>query len=721
MPLTHRDRPRMSLNQFRIRHKLILLVAITLFSIIITAALAALQSRADLLDARKAEVRSVVQAFSSVLSSLSQDAEQHHLSSDTLRQQARALLDSARYRHNEYLFLLTDDGIMVSNPVRPDLEGKNIRDFRDDRGNNLSQALFAQIDDNNAVYWHYRWPRRDQWGGTSQDLDKLSYVQRVSGTNWLLGSGVYLQDVDAQFLHHLLILAALTLIYLIIALYTALRVARNISDPLSRLTLATHRLSEGELDLDIDDTDRDDEIGTMARATRLLQTQAQENRRLRKLSEHARFLEEFDPVTRLYNRQALGEALAREITRQHQHDSRLAVLVIRLVLLREIAAQWGRECSNQVLIQVVDRLRPHLRVDDVLARHGEDTLTLLRPDAGDDTELRTLLHELLETVAAPITVNGQPFALHARIGISLYPEDGDQEFQLIGRAEEALRAARRAERDWVWFNSLGNAPVDQRLSLWQEIQVALEEDQFYLVFQPIFALDSNQPVSAEVLLRWRHPQKGQISPALFIPFAEQTGLVNRIDRWVINAVARQLRDWQAQGIPLPSLAINLSGISFLRPDLEQLLRDSFEPASHLLSHLELELTEGVLIEDLERIDAQLKRLRRLGTHVAIDDFGTGYSSLSRVRNLDIDHIKIDQSFIDDIEDSAQGRTVVEAIIHMAKGLRLQVVAEGVETEGQLHQLRQMGCDLVQGYLLSHPLELEAFERLIGQELEIDLD
>ncbi len=715
------DRISSPLSQLSIGRKLLLLVSLSVFSILLAALLAAWLHRADLLDARKAEIRSVVEAVAGQLAELHAGFASGDFARAELEQRARALLHHARYRQQGYLFLLDSDGRMISNGGRPELEGRSIRDLRDSEGVLLIEDLLRKISTRDAVFWSYRWSVQDESGGLSREEDKLSYVMRVPGSNWLLGSGVYLEDVNEQLLKSLLWLAILTLALLLVTLGVALAIARNISEPVNRLARVTDALGQGELEMEIDGTRRGDEIGTLARAIRLLQNQAQENRRLRKLSEHARFLEEFDPVTRLYNRQALGEALARELTRQQHHEARLAVLVIRLVLLREIATQWGRDCAQQLLQAVVERLRSHLRVDDLLARHGEDTLTLVRPDVGDDEALRQLVRDLLDTIATPVTIDERPFTLHGRIGISLFPEDGDQEFQLIGRAEEALRAARREERDWVWFGNLASAPVDQRLTLWQDIQQALQENQFYLVFQPIFDLASNQPVAAEVLLRWRHPEKGLISPAVFIPFAEQTGLVKRIDLWVIQAVSRQLDQWTRNGLTVPRLAVNLSGISFLRPDLEQLLRESFAGHPGLLPQLELELTEGVLIEEMARIHQQLESVRRLGISVSIDDFGTGYSSLSRIRNLAIDYIKIDRSFIDDIETSPQACKIIEAIMHMAHGLRLQVIAEGVETDAQLHHLRQMGCDRVQGYLLSRPLERRDFEALLAQDLEIDAD
>lgn len=257
------------------------------------------------------------------------------------------------------------------------------------------------------------------------------------------------------------------------------------------------------------------------------------------------------------------------------------------------------------------------------------------------------------------------------------------------------------------------------MELWQDLSTALDQDQFHLVFQPLFDLNFNAPLAAEVLLRWNHPERGPISPAVFVPLAEQSGLISRLDYWVLNAVAKQCRTWLDNKLSFPKVAINLSGISFMRADFEDKLQNIFNAHNVNLRHIELELTEGVLIEDLSRIQEKLNRVRKTGVSISIDDFGTGYSSLSRIKSLPVDNIKIDKSFIDDIENSPQNLKIVQAIILMAHGLQLKVVAEGVETENQLSILRKEQCNIVQGYLLSRPLAVTDFEALLDEDLVIE--
>ena len=292
---------------------------------------------------------------------------------------------------------------------------------------------------------------------------------------------------------------------------------------------------------------------------------------------------------------------------------------------------------------------------------------------------------------------------------------------LLAALKSPAKTARKQEQSWLYFSQIKGQQVETKMELWQDLSTAIDEDQLYLVFQPLFDLNNNAALSAETLLRWNHPDLGPISPAVFVPLAEQSGLISRLDDWVLDAVAKQCRKWLNTDLVFPKIAINLSGISFLRSNFENKLHNIFKQYNVPLQHIELELTEGVLIEDLARIQDKLHRVRETGASISIDDFGTGYSSLSRIKNLPIDHIKIDKSFIDDLDVDTQDLKIVQAIILMAQGLQLKVVAEGVETELQLSILREAKCDIVQGYLLSRPLSVSDFEALIDEDLIIEGD
>ncbi|EDO27628.1 predicted protein, partial [Nematostella vectensis] len=393
----------------------------------------------------------------------------------------------------------------------------------------------------------------------------------------------------------------------------------------------------------------------------------------------------------------------------------LAVIMIKIPLLRDIRTQWGTDYVNSVLADLTHRIKDSLYSYDLLARFYDDTLVLIRPNAADKREVTGLVNSIQTIIMHPSKIEGQELSFQSTAGISLAPQDATQTLTILSNAEEALADARRIEMDYLYFDQLQTFAVDERLQLWKDIQQALEDHQFFLVFQPLFDLRSNKLLSAEVLLRWQHPKRGFISPAVFVAFAEQSGLVSRLDNWVIRATLSQLKKWQDAGLELPKLAINLSGLTFVRTDLAALLKDAAAAYDVPLSHLELELTEGVLIDSMEQVQSKIEAVKALGVSISIDDFGTGYSSLSRIRNLPIDKVKIDRSFIEELENSHGDRKIIEGITHMAQGLGFKVVAEGVETLEQLNLLRTMNCDIVQGFLLSKPIPPDDLMALLEQQ------
>ncbi len=706
----------MRLSNIQIHRKLILLVIIMVCGTLVTASLAYRFTQDDILNSRKSQIQSVVQAGRSQIMALHQHLQQNSITQAQFDRQLQELINATRFSGSEYLYLYNIQGVNIAHPIQKQLTGTNQMDMRDDDGIYITRKMIEGIKENGSVFWEFRWPKPE--GGLA--VPKLGYAERIPGTELIIGSGLYLDDLKPLVRARAYTYLGITLTVLIAALLFAYRIASNIAHPVTRLAGQMNTLTEGNPDLEVLDTERRDEIGDMARAMQCFRDHVVENQRLRTMQDQVRFLETFDPVTRLYNRQALGEAINKEIAR-HDRDCQLAVVVLRLDLLHEITIEMGRERSDQVLIKTAARIHDELHSDDVLARLSEDTLGILLSNVTSREALETLSRNLLDILAQPVQLEEQRLQVAGRAGISIFPDDGGYDFQLIGRAENTVNQAKKQERDLLFYDAVAHNEPNHSIELWQEMQKALDEDQFYLVFQPLFDLENNNPVAAEVLLRWEHPEKGFISPAQFIPVAEQSGLISRLDAWVLEAVAKQVRNWLDRQLTPPRIAVNLSGISFLRPDFLDTLTDIFGRHQVSLDHLDLELTEGVLIDDLELISDQLRNIRATGVSISIDDFGTGYSSLSRIKNLAIDNIKIDRSFIDELDTCPQDRKIVEAIILMAQGLNLSVIAEGVETQEQLAELRRVGCDTVQGFFLSRPLKVEPFEELLEQDLVIEID
>lgn len=707
----------MQLSNFNIRQKLTLLVMLLVIGILITSTLAFSFSQTDALESRKQQIKSIIQAVSGQISSLHQMNQSQQISDTDYQKLLKELIYQARYADGAYIYLMGSNSQVLIHPARPDLEGKYVGNLRGTPNIELIVEGFREVERSGARFWEINWPRE----GEATPIPKLTYAAPVAGTNMFLGTGIYLDDLDDFFWQRAGSYLAVTLAVLFASLFFATLISRNLVRPLGNLNTEMRRIARGDFDQEISSTQRSDELGQMARTLLFFRDQLIENNRLRHMQEHVKFLENFDPVTRLYNRQALGEIIEQEIVRNSEGPYHPVLLLIRLDLLRSLTIELGDSQRDHVLLTTSKRLRKVINQDHRLGRMGENSFGLLLMEVEAEQSIEGLLNEIINTLKIPIQLDSMQLQIGVRIGITRYPDDGDQQFELIGRAEIAAGTARRQEQDWLYFGNLHSVQQDQKMTLWQDLNKAIEQDHFYLVFQPLFDLRTNMLVSAEVLLRWKHPDLGEISPATFVPMAEQSGLISQLDNWVLRAVARQCRAWQDKQLQVPKIAINLSGISFLRPEFKQQLTSIFQQEDIPLSHIELELTEGVLIDDMSRIQEQLLSIRETGASISIDDFGTGYSSLSRIKNLPVDHLKIDRSFIEDIEESSENLKIVQAIMLMAHGLQLKVIAEGVETEAQLSILRNEHCDIVQGYLLSRPLPVDQFAALLDEDLIIEGD
>lgn len=709
----------MQLSNYSIRQKLIGLVAILVIGIVVTSCLAFYFSYKDTLAGRKDQIRTVLQAISHQIISLRTEASSQGLSNHEYNTRLQSLIYGASYGEDGYVYLMRMGGDLevYLHPKSPSIEGKKVKDLTGLKNRHMIIEGFNQVtqNTNGAHYWEIFWPKPD--GGPP--IAKLTYAQAIPGSDLILGTGIYTDDLSALHFQRGLSYLLITLAVLCAAVFCALVIAKNIGVPITLLSKQMDDLVQGDIDREIDFTGQKDEIGSIARALEDFREHLIENKRLRYMQEHVQFLENFDPITRLYNRQAIGESLEQEIIRNFETQQHVYFLFIRLDLLRNLTIELGDEQRDQILVETANRLRRLLSINHRLARLSEGCFGLMIINKPDEIDLESLTTSILHEIEQPIQLDSIQLQIAARIGITSFPEDGDQQFELIGRAEIAAKTAKKREQAWLFFNQIRDRQTEHKMELWQDLTIAMEQDQFYLVYQPLFDLQSNTPLAAEALLRWNHPDHGPISPATFVPLAEQSGLISRLDHWVLNAVARQCREWLDKELVIPRIAINLSGISFMRNDFEQRLTNTFKAHQVPLQHIELELTEGVLIEDLARIQDKLEAVRDMGVSISIDDFGTGYSSLSRIKSLPVDHIKIDKSFIDDIDTNPMDLKIVQAIILMAQGLQLKVVAEGVETETQLSILRAEHCNIVQGYLLSRPLAVNHFEELIDEDLIIE--
>jgi diguanylate cyclase (GGDEF)-like protein/PAS domain S-box-containing protein len=414
-------------------------------------------------------------------------------------------------------------------------------------------------------------------------------------------------------------------------------------------------------------------------------------------------LTNFDTLTNLPNRAMLMGKLQRSIEQCDQQQRPLALLFINVDRFTQINESLGQSAGDELLRNVALRLAANAQEKEFVARFGGDEFVLITPHI-ERTELaHERCQDIRKFVGAPMQISGAEITISISGGLALAPVHGDSAEALIKASVVAMQVAKSLGGDAIF---LANAPDDsaarQRILLEQQLRRALEREEFFLTYQPIYSLGQNRIVRFEALLRWRHPEHGVIGPDQFIPILEATGLITPVGEWVIESALQQLSVWRADGFE-GGVAINVSPVQLARSDILEVLRVQLAKWQLPGDVLELELTETNVMRDAEYSIALFQQLKLMGVSIAIDDFGTGYSSLSYLRRLPIQKLKIDQSFIRDLADDADDLSIVDTILAMAKALNLETIAEGVETAAQLAHLRQRGCDAVQGYLIAKPL------------------
>lgn len=422
----------------------------------------------------------------------------------------------------------------------------------------------------------------------------------------------------------------------------------------------------------------------------------------------------YDALTELPNRTLFVDRLRQAITLAGRRRHEVGVLLVGLDGLRQINDTMGFEVGDQMLRAVGQRLQTVLRTGDTIARYMSDQFTVLLSDLLDAPDAGIVAGNVLAALATPILLNGKELVVGANIGIAVYPRDGSEPAALIRGADVAMHHAKRDGRNHYQFFSVDlEHNTLERSMLESGLRTALERQEFILQYQPQVDADTCRLVGVEALIRWRHPEMGMIAPGRFITLAEETGQIIAIGDWVLETACRQARAWLDAGHPLP-VSVNLSACQFRQRDIVERIErvlGEFELPPELL---ELELTESMVMHDPERAVTALRRLRDMGVRVSIDDFGTGYSSLSYLKRFEIDKLKIDRSFVSDIPHDANDMAIAGAVIALGKSLKLRVVAEGVETLGQLDFLRGQGCHDIQGFYFSRPVDAAAIDAMLAQ-------
>ncbi len=435
--------------------------------------------------------------------------------------------------------------------------------------------------------------------------------------------------------------------------------------------------------------------------------------------EHAQQVEHLayhDALTGLPNRSLFSKLLQQGIQQARRYGRRLAVLFLDLDRFKHINDTLGHEAGDQLLQEVAKRIKASLRDSDSVARLGGDEFVVLLPELAEEAYAATVAQKMIAAIAKPFLLLGQEFRVTGSVGIATHPQDGLDEQTLTKNADIAMyRAKEQGKNNYQFYSESMNTESLERLTLESSLRHALEHDEFVLHYQAKRDLQTGRVTGMEALLRWQHPDLGTVAPLQFLAIAEQTGLILPLGKWVLTTACRQNVAWQRAGLPRLVMAVNMTALQFhderLLPDLAAILEATGMDANLL----ELEITETMLMHDVERTVRILTGLKRLGVRVAVDDFGLGYTTLAALQQFPLNTIKIDRSFIRELTHVAEDKALTEAIIDMGKALSLTVVAQGVETKEQVDFLREHACDELQGFYFNRPLPALQFADVLAAQ------
>lgn len=443
---------------------------------------------------------------------------------------------------------------------------------------------------------------------------------------------------------------------------------------------------------------------------------AQDITERKKSVERLNYLASHDALTNLPNRTLFYDRLGQAISRVAWRNRLVGVLFLDLDRFKVINDTLGHAVGDLLLQEVSKRLGLLLRNGDTVARLGGDEFVIILDDVAKAEDIAKICQKILDSLLKPFFLKGHELFITASIGISLYPNDGRDAETLLKNADTAMyKAKEQGRNNYQHFSPNMNVKALERLSLETNLRRALEREEFFLHFQPFISLATGEIIGMEALIRWRHPDLGMISPAQFIPLAEETGLIVPISDWVLKTACRQNKKWQDAGLRPIRIAVNLSARQFYERDFQKGVISTLRETGLEPHYLELELTEGTIMKSTDATITALDEFHHLGIAVAIDDFGTGYSSLNYLKRFPVDKLKIDQSFVRDIVKDPDDAAITSAIVALGHSLQLKTIAEGVETQEQLAFLQSIQCDEMQGYLFSRPLPADEAEKILADQ------
>jgi diguanylate cyclase (GGDEF)-like protein len=572
------------------------------------------------------------------------------------------------------------------------------------------------------------------WHDHVELFSNITHEGEIIGTAYIRSD---LKAVDERLASFMWIVCIVLLTSLLVTLMLSAQMQRIITDPLLRLSAIARLISRdenyslrvagegkdelGDLITDFnkmlneiqlrDNKLREHGVLLEERVTKRTQELEESNKQLALAKKHAEtfakrmeYHAHHDDLTGLPNRALLNDRINTELAHARRQQSMMALLFLDLDRFKVINDSLGHGIGDQLLRAISRRLRNCVREEDTVARLGGDEFMILLPRITSSSDAGRVGRKIIDVLLEPISCNGHELHITTSIGISIYPFDSTDVETLVKNADISMYRAKELGRNKVvYYTAEMNAGSRKQLALETNLRKALDRGELKLHYQPKINTTHNTVVGVEALLRWNHPTMGAISPAEFIPVAEDSGLIIPIGEWVLETAFKQLGEWHEAGHDTLTMAVNLSSAQLSRSGIEKSISNALANAGIDPGMTELEITENVAMQDIDSAIATLDKLKSTGINIAMDDFGTGYSSLGYLRRLPIDIVKIDQSFTRDIPDSKEGTLIAQAIIAMAKSLRLSLIVEGIENVRQLNYFKQQGCEVMQGFLFSKPV------------------
>ncbi|MGA2833954.1 MAG: EAL domain-containing protein [Terracidiphilus sp.] len=659
---------------------------------------------------RTFEVKHLLETAYSTVAFYHDQASKGLMTDEAARKAAKDAVRAMHYDNNNYFFIWDLDGVSIAHGSHPEWEGRNLLKSPDKDKLPVVSYMVSQLvavcrSDKKEGVTTYRISKF----GQTKAIDKIAYTRLFEPWGWSIGTGAYVNDIDEMFLDRVLSLLWVFVGLISVASLFTYLIGRDLSGALTRLATRVASVAKGELDGGVPETARQDEVGAMARALLVLRDNSREAVQLR-----------LDQLTGLPNRKMLFDRLNLAMAASSRSGSYCGLLLLDMDKFKTLNDAQGHDVGDLLLKEVARRLLACVRQTDTVARLSGDEFVVFVADIGQkEEEAATVAEGLGKKILAAIN---QPFYLanlshlsSASAGLTLFNGNSASAEEVLRQADLAMYKSKEGGRNACRFFDPGMETIArERAALETDLRRAIIEKQFELYYQPQVGSDGALR-GAEALIRWKHPHRGMVPPDTFIPLAEETGLIVPLGQWVLESACNQMAIWATRPHTASlKIAVNVSAREFQQPGFVEHILATLASTGADPNRLELELTESVLVENVDTIIEKMMALRVLGVSFSLDDFGTGYSSLSYLKRMPLDNVKIDRSFVRDLLVDPNDAAIALTVVALADALGFGVIAEGVETVEQLDFLAGCGCYTYQGYFFSRPLPLESFEKFVRQ-------